>query len=74
MEIIPVGLKRARLGLPFYAAWNFAAYIQREQGAAAKVRMALGAVPTIAIILTVLWAAPWLALWRWIVRPLISSE
>ena len=54
-----VGLKRAVLGLPFYVIWNLVAYIQEQEGAAAKIRAALAAVPFI-VISTAIWVAPWL--------------
>lgn len=60
-----VGLKRAVLGLPFYAAWNLAAYINEQQGLGAKLKAAVAAVPCLAIA-TAIWAAPWLvAGWVW---------
>lgn len=59
MRTVEVGLKRAVFGLPFYVAWNLVAYVQEQQGLAAKARTAVAALPCIAIA-TALWAAPWL--------------
>jgi hypothetical protein len=60
VQTFTVGLRRAVIGLPFYAAWNLVAYIKEQRGLAAKVRTAVAAVPYI-VVATALWAAPWLA-------------
>ena len=61
MRIFPVGLKRALLALPLYAAWNLVVSFRREEDPAMKRVFAIGAVPVVALT-TVLWLAPWLIL------------
>jgi hypothetical protein len=51
----------AVLAPPFYAAWNWIAFVREQDGWAAKIKSAFAGFITW-LVATAIWALPWLAI------------